>query len=171
MPHVNSYVAFLLLLLAAISPDKSDERKLESGDQPFSFEAFILNGSSLYDVNKLWRIALGRERGKSVAVCQEENVKINKTSSSIMDAAHLNQKCKAGELSEGSAEDHPTTKKQRVTWTPERHKQFLEAISYLGIESKINGSFFFVFHFSLFFTCYLFLYNLIIFRCCSQKNS
>ncbi|KAL8500136.1 hypothetical protein ACS0TY_019939 [Phlomoides rotata] len=124
-----------------------DKRKLESRGQPFSFEAFILNGSSLSDVNKLCRIALERERGKTVAACHEENVKkssipntsveINKTSSSIMDATHLNQKHKAVDLSDGSAEDHPTTKKQRVTWTPEKHKKFLEAIDLLGYENAV----------------------------------
>lgn len=166
-------------MLAAIYPDK---RKFESRGQPFSFEAFILYGSSLDDLSKLWRIALERETGKTLAARQEKFVQrasmsnisaeINKTSSSIMDAAHSNQKHKAIDLSEGSADDQPTTKKQRVTWTPERHNKFLEAIEILGYESKINHyfiQFLLVLYFLFIYLFYLLLF--IISRCGSQENS
>lgn len=142
------------LLLAVI---RSDER-IEPKGELLSFSAYCLNGLSVNGFNNLLENAkrVREDKMGAAAVTQQENVQTasvsntvavetNKASSSIKDAARLNQKQKAVELheerSEESNDDHYKGKKPRVTWTTEMHQKFLDAIETLGYESKIISHF------------------------------
>lgn len=128
----------------------SDER-IEPKGELFSFSAYVLNGLSVNDFNNLLENAKRKELDEMVAAHHQENiqrtsisntaVETNKASSSIDAAERLNQKRKAvdlyGERSEDSKDDHHKEKKQRVTWTNEMHKKFLDAIERLGYDKAV----------------------------------
>ncbi|KAK4418701.1 Two-component response regulator ORR22 [Sesamum alatum] len=142
----------LNLPILFMSPEMKDKMKTVSKDQPFSFAAYILHGSS-QNVVSLWKSASEKAKAKMVAVFQQEKVQTTSmsniafetknASSSINEAARFDKKStskepkRKNEWREGSRDDPSVAKKPRVVWTIEMHQKFIEAIELLGHERAI----------------------------------
>ncbi|KAL0428940.1 UNVERIFIED_CONTAM: Two-component response regulator ORR22 [Sesamum radiatum] len=148
--HIRKKLNLPLLFMC---PEMNDRKKTVSKDQPFSFAAYILHGSS-QNVISLWKSASEKEKAKMVAVSQEENAQTtsmsniafetkNMFSSVNEEAARFDKKSTGKELKRknekraGSKDESPIAKKPRVVWTTEMHQKFLEAIELIGHEKAV----------------------------------
>ncbi|KAL0425935.1 UNVERIFIED_CONTAM: Two-component response regulator ORR22 [Sesamum radiatum] len=147
--HIREKLKLPILFMC---PEMNDKKKTFSKDQPFSFAAYILHGSS-QNVISLWKYAFEKEKAKMVSVSQEENARTTSIPniafetknmfSSINEAARFDKKSTNKELKQknetgaGSNDDPPVAKKPRVVWTVEMHQKFLEAIELIGHEKAV----------------------------------
>lgn len=126
-----------------------DDTRCENQVQDCSVGAYVVSFSDTNEMNKFWQMVLEKEKGRKAAVNQEENdsrlpqnvtaeISRENTTSADTDVAikahDLKGKRKAN--SDRSEENRDIEKKRRVVWTPKMHQSFLQAIQYLGYESK-----------------------------------
>ncbi|XP_009598455.1 two-component response regulator ARR12-like [Nicotiana tomentosiformis] len=131
-----------------------DDTRYENQVQDCSVAAYVVNVSDTNEMNKLWQMALEKEKARKAAVNQEENydnatrlsqnvteTSTENTSYADNDAAirahDVKGKRKAySDRSEENGENRDIEKKRRVVWTPKMHQNFLQAIQQLGHESN-----------------------------------
>lgn len=130
-----------------------DDTRYENQVQDCSVAAYVVNISDTNEMNKLWQMALEKEKARKAAVNQEEddydnatrlpqnvtetNTENTSSADSDVRAHDVKGKRKAySDRSEENGENRDIEKKRRVVWTPKMHQNFLQAIQQLGHESK-----------------------------------
>lgn len=130
-----------------------DDTRCENQVQDCSVGAYVVSFSDTNEMNKFWQMVLEKEKGRKTVVNQEENdsrlpqnvtaeTSRENTTSADTDVAIKAHDLK-GKRKANSEENRDIEKKRRVVWTPKMHQSFLQAIQYLGYESKTFSPFLF----------------------------
>ncbi|XP_070011987.1 two-component response regulator ARR12-like [Nicotiana sylvestris] len=131
-----------------------DDTRYENQVQDCSVAAYVVNISDTNEMNKLWQMALEKEKARKAAVNQEEddydnatrlpqnvtetNTENTSSADSDVRAHDVKGKRKAySDISEENGENRDIEKKRRVVWTPKMHQNFLQAIQQLGHEKAV----------------------------------